>query len=68
MGLKPGLSYDNIEVLIENRVCRRALASLIIIDANLLLYAYDSAVPEHEAAAAWLNNLFESGKPSDSPG
>jgi toxin-antitoxin system PIN domain toxin len=35
---------------------------LIVIDANLLLYAYDASAAEHLAASAWLNQLFESGE------
>jgi len=35
---------------------------LIIIDANLLLYAYDATAAEHPAASAWLNQLFDSGE------
>lgn len=33
---------------------------MIIVDANLLLYAYDSNAAEHPAASAWLNQLFDS--------
>lgn len=35
---------------------------MIILDANILLYAYDSAAPEHPAVATWLNKLIESGE------
>ena len=31
---------------------------MIILDANLLLYAYDEAFAEHERARAWLENVF----------
>jgi hypothetical protein len=33
---------------------------MILIDANLLLYAYDSAPEQHEAAAEWLSTVFSS--------
>lgn len=35
---------------------------MTIVDANILLYAYDSSAPEHPAAVAWLNNLFQGGE------
>jgi toxin-antitoxin system PIN domain toxin len=31
---------------------------VIVLDANLLLYAYDSTMPQHEAARSWLNGAF----------
>lgn len=31
---------------------------MIIIDTNLLIYAYNSDAPQHEPAAAWLTTLF----------
>jgi toxin-antitoxin system PIN domain toxin len=31
---------------------------MIAIDANLLLYAYDAAAPEHDRARAWLEATF----------
>jgi toxin-antitoxin system PIN domain toxin len=33
---------------------------LTILDANVLLYAYDSSSPQHAAAAAWVEALFAS--------
>jgi toxin-antitoxin system PIN domain toxin len=33
-----------------------------VIDANLLLYAYNADAPEQPAAARWLVDLFESGE------
>jgi toxin-antitoxin system PIN domain toxin len=35
---------------------------VIVIDANLLLYAYNADAPEQRAAAEWLNRLLESGE------
>jgi toxin-antitoxin system PIN domain toxin len=29
-----------------------------VLDANVLLYAYNADAPQHAAAAAWLNELF----------
>lgn len=31
---------------------------MIVVDANVLLYAYDSADPRHRRAAAWLERTF----------
>ena len=31
---------------------------MIVIDANLLLYAYDTAFPEHGRARTWLEGVF----------
>ena len=31
---------------------------MTILDANVLLYAYDSSSPQHDAAAAWVEALF----------
>lgn len=31
---------------------------MIVIDANLLIYAYDSTTPEHARARAWLEEVF----------
>ncbi len=31
---------------------------MIVLDANLLLYAYDSSMPQHTAAASFLRALF----------
>ena len=36
---------------------------MILIDANLLLYAYDSESPHHEAARTWLETAMSSGHP-----
>lgn len=33
---------------------------MIVIDANLLIYAYNSEAPEHEAARKWLEQTFSS--------
>lgn len=35
---------------------------MTIIDANLLLYAYNADAPQQAAAAKWLKELFESGE------
>jgi len=37
----PGLSYDNVEDLIE--AIERYNAQVIVLDANILLYAYDTS-------------------------
>jgi len=34
---------------------------LIVIDANLLLYAYNERTPQHKAARDWLTETFASG-------
>ena len=31
---------------------------MILVDANLLLYAYNADAPEHDRAKAWLNSLL----------
>ena len=31
---------------------------MIVLDANLLLYAYDSASPQHAKARAWIERVF----------
>jgi toxin-antitoxin system PIN domain toxin len=36
---------------------------LILIDANLLLYAYVRGVPEHDRARTWLEGLLTSSQP-----
>ena len=36
---------------------------MIVVDANLLLYAYDSAVPRHERARAWLEKVLSGAEP-----
>ena len=36
---------------------------MILIDANLLLYAYDSASPEHAQARRWLEEVFAKPDP-----
>ena len=36
---------------------------MILIDANLLLYAYDSECPHHERSRSWLENTLSSGLP-----
>lgn len=33
---------------------------MIVPDANLLIYAYNTAAPEHRAAKQWLENAFSS--------
>jgi toxin-antitoxin system PIN domain toxin len=35
---------------------------LIVIDANLLLYAYNARTEQHLAARAWLNQIFASAQ------
>ena len=36
---------------------------MTLVDANLLLYAYDSESPHHEAARAWLETALSTGHP-----
>lgn len=35
---------------------------MTILDANILLYAYNADAPQKKAAAAWLTDLFDSGE------
>jgi toxin-antitoxin system PIN domain toxin len=35
---------------------------LIVVDANILIYAYNADAPQHRRAARWLTELFESGE------
>lgn len=35
---------------------------MIILDANLLLYAYDSSSQSHQAARAWVEQVFSGGE------
>jgi predicted nucleic acid-binding protein len=36
---------------------------MILLDANLLLFAYDTSSPFHKQAKTWLEGLFSSGEP-----
>ena len=36
---------------------------MIVVDANLLLYAYDSAFPRHAEARAWVEKVFSGSEP-----
>ena len=36
--------------------------SVTIVDANLLLYAYNADAPQHAVAAAWIEELFHSNE------
>lgn len=40
---------------------------MIVLDANLLLYAYDSSSKKHEQARNWLENAFSSATPVGLP-
>ena len=40
---------------------------MIILDANLLLYAYDFACPEHRRARSWLEDVFSGQEPVGLP-
>jgi toxin-antitoxin system PIN domain toxin len=40
---------------------------MTIIDANLLLYAYDTTASHHAAARAWVERVFSSGLPVGIP-
>ena len=35
---------------------------MILIDANLLLYAYDTSSPQHESAKSWLEGVLGAGE------
>ena len=40
---------------------------MIVLDANLLLYAYDSECAEHEKAHSWLETVFSGQEPIGLP-
>jgi hypothetical protein len=40
---------------------------VIVLDANLLLYAYDSACAEYQVARAWLETVFSGEEPVGIP-
>lgn len=40
---------------------------MIVLDANLLLYAYDFACPEHKRARVWLEDVFSDLEPVGLP-
>jgi hypothetical protein len=40
---------------------------VIVLDANLLLYAYDSTSPLHEKARAWIEDILSGGAPVGLP-
>ena len=40
---------------------------MIVLDANLLLYAYDSAFAEHKKARAWVEMIFSGEEPVGLP-
>lgn len=40
---------------------------MIVLDANLLLYAYDSATAEHKKARAWVEAVFSGTEPVGLP-
>lgn len=40
---------------------------MIALDANILLYAYNSAAPQHPVAKAWLERLFAGREPIGLP-
>ena len=40
---------------------------MIVIDINILLYAYDSTAGEHRKARAWLENVFSGDEPIGLP-
>jgi toxin-antitoxin system PIN domain toxin len=53
--LRPGLNLDNIGDLIEQA---RPASSMILVDANLLLYANDPRAAQHEATREWLKAVL----------
>jgi toxin-antitoxin system PIN domain toxin len=40
---------------------------MILLDANLLIYAYDQDAPQHSRARAWLENILSSNTPVGLP-
>lgn len=40
---------------------------MILVDANLLIYAYDAGSPKHDAARSWLERMFSNGAPIGLP-
>ncbi len=40
---------------------------MTVVDANLLLYAYNTDVPEHRVAAKWLSDLMNRSEPVGLP-
>ena len=40
---------------------------MIVLDANLLLYAYDATSVQHKKARAWIERTFSSGSPVGLP-
>ena len=40
---------------------------MIVLDANVLLYAYDAAAPHHVKARAWLEEVLSGGTPVGLP-
>ncbi|HEX4484652.1 MAG TPA: TA system VapC family ribonuclease toxin [Terriglobales bacterium] len=40
---------------------------MIVLDANLLLYAYDSAAPNHTKARRWIEKIFSEAEPVGLP-
>jgi hypothetical protein len=40
---------------------------LIVLDANVLLYAYDASAPHHAKARAWLEEVLSGGTPVGLP-
>lgn len=40
---------------------------MIIVDANVLIYAYNAQAPQHQAASAWLTRLWSGNEPVGLP-
>ncbi len=40
---------------------------MIVLDANILLYAYDSVSPQHATARAWIERVFSGADPVGLP-
>ena len=40
---------------------------MIVVDANVLLYAYHRGVPQHDAARTWVENAFSGWEPIGLP-
>lgn len=40
---------------------------MIVLDANLLIYSYDTASPDHRKSRAWLEDIFSEAEPVGLP-
>ncbi|MCF7837486.1 MAG: hypothetical protein K9N49_02555 [Candidatus Marinimicrobia bacterium] len=61
LGLKAGRSLDNIQELIAQ--IEGGESTVILVDANILLYAEDQLSPSHDAARAWWDAELSGSSP-----